>query len=277
MSFDFRSILKESGGKSDSDISLLSVALALAAASHEGIHADRYFNHVSKMAADAGARYIALLNAGAKDDAGVRLAALKYVLSEQEQYGGDSERYDDMQNADLMRVIDRRKGMPIALSLLYIHVARENGWEVDGLNFPGHFLCRMQFGAERIIFDPFSACKVMEAPDLRALLKKHQGERAELSADYYRPCGNREILLRLQNNVKLRLIEAEDYAAALEHVELMRLFAPEDYRLLFDVGVLYARTGRREDARGVLEKYVAQAPDARDRRDALALLASIMD
>lgn len=275
--FDYRSVLQESGGKSDSGINLLSVALALAAAHHEGISVDRYFNHVSKMASEAGARYIALLNAGAKDDAGVRLAALKYVLGEQEQYTGDTEHYNDLQNADLMRVIDRRKGMPIALCLLYIHVGRENGWEVDGLNFPGHFLCRMQFGAERIIFDPFDGCKMMEAPDLRALLKKSQGEKAELSADYYSPCSNREILLRLQNNVKLRLIEAEDYQAALENVELMRLFAPDDYRLLFDAGVLYARTGKPEMARDVLETYVGRVPDGRNKRDALALLASIMD
>lgn len=275
--FDYRSVLQESGGKDDSDINLLSVALALAAANHEGISADRYFNHVSKMAGEAGARYIALLNAGAKDDAGVRLAALKYVLAEQGKYQGDTEQYNDLQNADLMRVIDRRKGMPIALCLLYIHVGRENGWKIDGLNFPGHFLCRIQFGSERVIFDPFHECKMMEAPDLRALLKKIQGDKAELSADYYKSCSNREILLRLQNNVKLRLIEAEDYEAALRSVDLMRMFAPEDHRLLFDAGVLYARTGERSAARDVLEKYIVQVPDGRDKRDALALLASIVD
>ncbi len=275
MSFDFRGVLIENGGKEDSEVGLLTVALAMAAAAHEGIVADKYFNHVSKIAGETGARYISLLNAGAKDDAGVRLAALKHILSDQENYEGDAETYDDLQNADLMRVVDRRKGMPISLCLLYIHVGRENGWDVEGLNFPGHFLARIQFGAERIIFDPFSKCKVMEAPDLRSLLKKVRGPEAELSADYYKPCTNREMLLRLQNNIKLRLIEAEDYKAALESVELMRLFAPCDYRLLLDAGVLYAKTGVIEKARDVLEKYIAVVPNAQDRRDAEGLLRSL--
>jgi len=277
MSFDAQSVLAQSGTKDDADLNLLALAMALAAPAHAGISIDKYFSHVNKMSVDVGARYIALLNAGAADDAGTRLAALKHILADQEHYDGDAETYDDLQNADLMRVIDRRKGMPIALCLLYIHVGRENGWDMDGLNFPGHFLARIQHGSERIIFDPFTACKVMDAPDLRALLKKVRGDKAELSADYYKPCSNRETLLRLQNNVKFRLIGAEDYAAALESVEMMRLLAPKDARLMFDAGVLYAKLGQRQAASDILEKYIAQAPTPQDRRDAENIIRQIQD
>jgi regulator of sirC expression with transglutaminase-like and TPR domain len=275
--FDADGILKEAGEKPDSEINLFTIAIALAAPEHEGISIDRYFSHAAKIARDCGERYIALLNAGAKDDAGVRLAALKHIIADREGYEGDTKNYDDLQNADLMRVIDRRRGMPIALAILYIHAGRENGWDVQGLNFPGHFLCRIDFGGERIIFDPFANCKMMEAADLRALIKKIHGKRAELSTEYYRACSNRDILLRLQNNIKSRLIAGEEYEAALAQVERMRLFAPDDYRLLLDAGVLYAKNGERDQAVDVLEKYIMAAPDARDRRDAERLLHSIQN
>lgn len=275
MSFDSRVILTESGTKDDGDINLFSVAMAFAAPSHDGISIDKYFQHMSRVSQDAGARYIELLNAGAKDDARTKLAALKHILGDREGYTGDIETYDDLQNADIIRVIERRKGLPIALCILYIHAGRLNGWSMDGLNFPGHFLARIEHGGERVIFDPFNACEIMEAPQLRDLIKRIRGNNAELSADYYRPCTNRDTLIRLQNNVKLRLIEAEEYAEALKSVEMMRLVDPQEYRLLLDGGVLYAKTGRNGEAVSLLDRYIALAPDARDRRDAEAIIRQI--
>lgn len=275
--FDPAAVLKDSGGKKDSEIDLLGVALAFSAQAHEGINLDRYIHHVAKMSADVGARHKELIAAGAADDAAARLAALKHVIADREAYRGDEESYDDLQNADLIGVIDRRRGMPIALSILYIHAGRMNGWDVEGLNFPGHFLCRIEHKGVRLIFDAFSGYKVMGAADLRALLKKIRGPNAELAVDYYQPCTNRDTLIRLQNNVKLRLIEAEDYALALKSVEMMRMIAPEEYRLLFDAGVLYAKTGQAAKAADVLEKYIALAPAAHDRRDAEAILRQMRD
>ena len=277
MTFDSRSVLIESGGKEDAELNLFTLALAFAAPSHEGISTDKYFSHATKVSKDVGERYIALLNAGADDDAATRLAALKHILHDREGYVGDTDNYDDLQNADLMRVIDRRKGLPISLCILYIHAGRENGWQVDGLNFPGHFLARIEYKGQRLIFDPFTGCEVMEAPELRSLLKRVRGDKAELSADFYKPCTNRETLIRLENNLKLRLIDAEDYDAAIEIIEMMRLLDPNEYRLLLDAGVLYAKTGRNKAALDVLEKYITLAPNPQDRRDAEAILRQIRD
>lgn len=275
MSFDPVAVLKECGGREDAQINLFTAAIALAAPSHPGIVADKYFNHMSKIARDVGERYRELVGANAPESALTQLASLSRVIDLMEGYKGDSERYDDLQNADMMRVIDRRRGMPIALGILYMQAGRMNGWTVHGLNFPGHFLCRIDSGAERIIFDPFEGGAIMEAPDLRMLVKRMRGGHAELSADYYAPCSNRETLMRLQNNIKLRLIEAEDYAGALRSVEMMRWFAPEEYRLFLDTGVLQARLGRRDEAIAALEEYIMRAPDPRDRQDAQMMIREL--
>jgi len=277
MSFDFRAILNESGGKEDPAIDIFTLALAFSAISYEGLNYDRYFSHMKKLIHAVGERFEALIDAGADDDARTRLAALKHILHDRENYEGDTESYDDLQNADLARVIERRKGMPISLCILYIQAGRGNGWAVDGLNFPGHFLARIEHNGERLIFDPFGGCEIMEAPDLRKLLKRVRGPNAELSADFYKPCTNRDILIRLQNNVKLRLIDAEDYEGALQSVDMMRALDPNEYRLLLDAGVLLAKTGQRKAAKDVLEKYIALAPNPQDRRDAESLLLSLRD
>ena len=277
MSFDPATYLHDIQNLPDGDINIALAALALCAPDHSGISFERYINHLKKMETDVHARHKALLDKGADDSAETCLAALKHILSDQEGYSGDTETYDDLQNADLIRVIDRRKGMPITLSILYIHVGRALGWDVAGLNMPGHFICRIEKDGSRLIFDPFDCAKILQASDLRVLLKKTQGEFAELAAEYFEPASSRGILVRLQNNLKLRLIENEEYEKALEIVEGMRLVDPDEFRLLLDAGVLYARVGQNKAAVRSLESYIDRAPGHKDRQEAAILLQQLRD
>src|SRR3546814_19245031 len=86
-----------------------------------------------------------------------------------------------------MRVIDRRKGLPVALGILYMHAARAQGWPAVGLNFPGHFLLRLERHGERAILDPFNEGRVHGATELLDLLKAMQGQDAELGPEHYQP------------------------------------------------------------------------------------------
>ncbi len=267
--------LSEFGKFSDDEIPLSETALVLSSLSHPGLDHDRYRHHISKLGDEVAQRYHDLLQAGAEDIPQTKIAALKHVIADQFGYMGEKDNYNDLQNADLARVIEQRRGLPIALAILAIEAARRQKWDVEGLNFPGHFLLRIEQGTSRLIFDPFNQFEILEAHDLRRLIKRVAGEGAELSATYYRTASNRDILVRLQNNIKLRQIEAEDYAGALETVESMRLFAPHEVRLLLDAGVLYARTGQKARAIEALEGYVANAPSPEDRYDAQLLLQNL--
>lgn len=265
------------GHQSDEQIPLAETALLLSSLAHPGLDLDRYRNHIRKLADEVKQRHYDLIQAGAEDNAQSRIAALKHVISDQFGYTGNKDHYNDLQNADLVRVIDQRKGLPIALSILALECARAQHWQVDGLNFPGHFLLRLEQDGARLIFDPFNQFTILQAPDLRNLLKQVAGQDAELSASFYKTASNRDILVRLQNNIKLRQIEAEDYQSALDTVETMRLFAPREVRLLLDAGVLYAKTGQKTKAMTVLEDYIKDAPSPQDRYDAQILLQNISD
>lgn len=276
MTDEHHAALKEVGLLKDGDINLAKTALILGGINSPGISLARYENHIIRLCDEVTQRHALLLNEGANDDAGTQLAALKHVLIDTHDYRGDLETYDDLQNVNLLRVIDRRKGMPIAISLLYIHVGQAQGWHVDALNFPAHVVCRIEKEGQRLLFDPFHSCKILQAADLRQLLKTLVRSDAELSTVYYEASTKREILIRLQNNIKLRLIENEEYGDAVKVIEQMRLIDPEEYRLLFDAGVLYARINQPVAAVTSLEKYIEQAPHA-DRHEALLILNQIKE
>lgn len=259
----------------DGDIDLFEGALALSAHNHPGIVLDKYRNHRKRMVDDVRAAHAEYVAAGNPDNLDAKIHALAEVFTRRHGYIGDDLRYNDLQNADLMRVIDRRLGLPITLSILCIAIGRDLGWPVVGVNFPAHFVIRMEEGGVRKIVDPFQGCIVLEAHDLREILKKTMGARAELSASYYDAASNRDTLVRLQNNIKHRQIEAEDYEGALATVDLMRRFAPDEYRLDLDAGVLMARLERPVAAIAALERYVARVPNPRDRHDAAVLLQEL--
>jgi regulator of sirC expression with transglutaminase-like and TPR domain len=197
------------------------------------------------------------------------------VLFDRHGYAGDQTTYNDLQNANLMSVIDRRRDLPIALGILYIHAARAQGWSIEGINFPGHFLLRLRDGAAAAIVDPFNGGRVCAAEDLRELVKAVEGETAELRPAHFQPAGNRQMLLRLQNNIKLRLLRGERVPEAAAVVERMLLVAPDEPGLWHEAGVLQGRLGNLRAAVSALENLVALCRGSENYRAATRLLADM--
>lgn len=171
-------------------------------------------------------------------------AALSETLCQRHGYRGDESDYDAPENANLMRVIDRRLGLPVALGILWCAVGRARGWGVVGLNFPGHFLIRLEVAGDRRILDPFFGGLVRGPEDLRALVKSMGGLWEELSPDHYAPVDDRAMLLRLINNTRQRALAGEAYDRALIVSDLMLALAPEEPMLWRDYAVLNARMGQ---------------------------------
>ena len=238
--------LRRIAGLEDARINLAEAALALAARERPDVSPDPHLAHLDELVA-AVRNQSENENSKVSEEAGANLAArrnaLSRILHEVHGYTGDQQSYDDLQNANLMHVIDRRKGLPIALGILYIHCGRSFGWDICGLNFPGHFLIRLDDGPTRMILDPFAGGKEVDVARLRTLLKSTHGPDAELSPAHYAPASNRNILVRLQNNRKVRLIKADQFAEALAAVEDMLLFAPGESSLWHEAGLLNSHIG----------------------------------
>ncbi|MDB5411422.1 MAG: hypothetical protein JWL84_6334 [Rhodospirillales bacterium] len=253
----------------DETLALAQAALALAARRRRDGDPAVYAAHLAVLEADVR------LASGAASDIAGRAQVLASVIAGRHGYRGDAETYDDLQNADLRRVIERRKGLPVALGILYIHCGRAQGWTMRGLAFPGHFLVRLDEGVERAIIDPFNGGAICGAPELRGLLKATAGDAAELDRAHYEAVSDRQILLRLQNNIKQRLIRAERFEEALGTVEDMLLFAPDEASLWREAGLLNAQLDKLRAAIAAFEEYLRRDGSAAAKQPTAVLLQQL--
>src|SRR5579863_706784 len=261
--------LREVGVMQSESLPIAEAALALASFDRPRIALARYRQHLRLLARDVGRHSAAA--AGLIGQA----TALNEIIILKHGYSGDELTYDDLQNANLMRVIDRRKGLPVALGILYISAARAQGWEAVGLGFPGHFLIRLSQGPERVIVDPFHGGRTLDAMALRELLKAIAGQEIELTPDHYAPVPDREVLLRLQNNLKSRLIQGQQVERAARVIETMQMLAPDLADLWREAGLLQAQLGNMRAAMNSIEQFVARSPDGAARHEAAVTLQQL--
>jgi len=251
-------------------IDLLEAALAMSALQRGGpVSLTPLRQHVASMATDL---------ADLVRRRGAAPERLADVIARAYAYRGDSETYDDLQNADLARVIERRKGLPVALSILYLHVARAQGWDAEGLAFPGHFLIRVAIDDARHVVDPFHDGMVRDAAQLRELVRRVLGDDAELQPGHFDAVSDRDVLLRLENNVRLRLARREDWAGAACSLDRMLAIAPDRPELLFEAGQINARLDKRRAAIAAFERFLgveAGQADPSLRHQASALLQEL--
>ena len=267
---DIHRILRQAGTLPDHEIDLAGTALELAALDRK-CSTGWYHEHIARLTAEVGAVAEDLEPDGVDGPA----LALRTVFAERYGYHGDTATYEDPQNANLMRVIDRRKGLPVALGILYIHAARAQGWDCAGLNFPGHFLIRLDRHGERAILDPFDAGRPRGPADLRSLLKAVLGQDAELQHTHYAPIGNRAVLLRLQNNLKMRHANASRFGEAAKVLDGMLMIAPEESGLWREAGLVKARLGEYGAAIEALDRFISAADSDDARHEAATLLQQI--
>ena len=273
--WDPRQVLAAVGSLEDSAINIAEAGLALAALERQRTAPETYQEHLAAISAEM--QTAAGPDCKAEGDHGLfaRATTLSKVLAGGFGYQGDRVTYDDLQNANLMHVIDRRKGLPVALAILYIHAARSQGWAIEGVNFPGHFVVRLHNGSRAVILDPFAGGEACTTADLRRKLKAAAGEKAELQPEHYAAVGNRDILLRLENNLKIRLIQEGDLEKAATALERMLLVAPKHAPLYREAGLIQARLGNLSAARGALERFLEISDNDSQRHHVARLIQDL--
>jgi regulator of sirC expression with transglutaminase-like and TPR domain len=257
----------------DTEIDVAGAALQLARVDAPGADWQRAGEHLSEIARAA----VRIADRVASDDLPAQAAALRDLLAERYGYAGDAETYDDLANANLIRVIERRRGLPVALGIIWLHAARAAGWGAHGLDFPGHFLIALTGARTQAVLDVFADGRTLEAPDLRALVKRIEGPGAELRPGMLAPMRARAVLLRLQNNIRQRRLRASDLEGALACAEDMLRIAPDEAPLWRDTALLHQRLDHVAAALRCLQRFLELVPhgDAALRaRSAMAELRS---
>jgi regulator of sirC expression with transglutaminase-like and TPR domain len=247
-----RAVLARLGTMDDAAIPIAEAALAFAIIDRPGAPLAPVEAHLAQLAR-AGATLAG--NRGAEE----RALALRGLIAGGHGYGGDRETYDDPANANLISLVERRRGLPVALGVIWLHTAAAAGFDAWGIDFPGHFLIGIGGAgeggeSESVVVDVFDSGTFREEDELAALLGRVAGPGVALGPEHMRPMTVREVLLRLQNNIRLRRVAAGALDAALAAAEDMLLLAPESAPLWREAALLAERVGQKRAAINAWEK-----------------------
>ena len=264
-----RLALEAIGQLPDSELDLADAALQLARIDAPEADWRAARAHLSELARDT----VSVAIDRQEDDPSVRAGALAGVMAGRWRYAGAVDNYDDPANANLIQVIERRRGLPVALGILWLHCARAAGWEAFGVDFPGHFMIALPGGGSQLVLDVFDGGQPMDARSLRGLIKRVEGPKAELRPGLLQPMSARAVLLRLQNNLKLRRLNAGNLAGAVAAVEDMLRIAPDHASLWREAAVINQRLDHVGAALRCFEQFLVLVPEG----DAAARIRTEMD
>ena len=209
-----------------------------------------------------------------RERADAPVAALNHFVFNELGFAGNAEHYYDPRNSFLNEVLDRKLGIPITLSVVYLEVAARVGFAVQGVGFPGHFLVKHVAGDRTVFVDPFNGGELLSADDLAARHRSRAPDK-DLDPQLLAAASPRQILTRMLHNLKRIYAEQRDDARTLWVIDRLLLLAPEDPAERRDHGLVAARLGGASAAVADLEAYLAAAPGAADEREIRALVARL--
>ncbi|MBL8553137.1 MAG: tetratricopeptide repeat protein [Phenylobacterium sp.] len=242
-------ILSEAGGAADTEFPLLEAAIACA------VHEDPARDPAA--ARELARRGVERLSERLKRESPEE--AIAETMAGDLGLGGDLFTLDDPDNADILSVATRRRGLAVTIGLFYLHAARKCGLTVQGVDFPGHFLLRIETEEGPLALDPFSEGRVVLPSELtrRALHAGLTPNVADRLDRLMAPVSDRAVLLRLQNVCYATASNAGDYARA-ERAALRRaLLDPPDHRPWLDVAAAREGQGALAGALEALQKATA--------------------
>ena len=207
----------------------------------------------------------------------VMLHEMNRVLFEEEGFRGNAQAYYDPRNSFLNDVLDRRVGIPLTLSLLFLEVGWRLRLPLHGVNFPGHFLVRYDGAALQLLVDPFQLGEIRFEDQAQELLDRVYGGAVRLQPDYLRRAGRKDVIVRLLLNLKGIYLNARDDVRALATIERILLVRPATLDEVRDRGMVLARVGRVDEAIADLRSYLDSAPDAPDAQRIRMLIDGLAD
>jgi regulator of sirC expression with transglutaminase-like and TPR domain len=260
----------------DPRVDLARACLMIAEDAYPGLDVERYMAEIETMGLRLRAR---IGNAGGVEQ---RVIALNEFLFEELGYWGNTDDYYDPRNSYLNEVIDRKTGIPITMSILYMEIGRRIGLPLEGVSFPGHFLVRLRLRGGVLILDPFSGGAPQSEAELRQRLQRVIPEGAadvsvaELPLDQFlEPASNRQILSRVLRNLKGIYREADKPEKLLHVLNRILVVSPDAASELRDRGYAYQRLECWGPALKDLRDYLDRDPEAADMDEVRAALVEL--
>jgi regulator of sirC expression with transglutaminase-like and TPR domain len=252
----FRSLL----ARPDDEVPLAECALTFAAEARPGLDVAAYLAQLDALAEALRRRH--------RPDMSVAdtIVVLNRYLFDELGFAANAQDYYDPRNSYLNEVLDRRIGIPITLSVVYLEIGRRLGLVLDGVSFPGHFLVKCALKEGTVVIDPYLKGASLGIDDLTKRLRALQGgsaPRPPVSA-LLAAASSREIIVRMLRNLKVIHLEAKAWREALWALDYQLIAAPEAVEAYRERGNVYLEMECFRAALGDFEQYLKLAADADD-------------
>lgn len=247
----------------DPDINLVEAALVIALEEYPDLDIESYLQRLNAMASEVISRI--------GDDTTVErtLDELNHVLFVDEGFTGNEENYIDPRNSFINEVMNRKLGIPITLSVIYITVGRSVGLPLTGVSFPGHFLVKLSLDDGDVVIDPYAGGITLTREELLQRLTSIYDTRPDDNElmQALEATDNKAILVRLLRNLKLVYLKTGDRERALAAVDRIVRIMPGDVREIRDRGRIYQDLDCFQAALADFREYLDRQPQAWDAED----------
>jgi len=245
----------------DSAIPLAEAALLMACEEYPQLEVSPYvdkLDHMAEMAQES-------LRSG--DSPIETVEKINTLLFETLGVRGNTDDYYDPRNSFFNDVLDRRVGIPITLSTVYLEVTRRLKFPIVGVGMPGHFIVKFADRDDEFFLDPFERGKILTREDCQLKLHEMYGDSLEFHDRLLGRVTNRQILSRMLNNLKLIYLKAQAFDKGLAIVDMMLMTNPDDCEQFRDRGLLRLHLRQFEAATKDLNQYLTGCPAAHDREE----------
>lgn len=254
----------------DASIDLARAALLVAAEEYPALDIDLYLARLAEIAERVRLRLKSQGQAFSDppttlDEYLVVLQAMNAILFEQERFRGNRIDYYNPQNSFLNRVLERRLGIPLTLSLIYMEVGKRLGLRIEGIGMPFHFMVRCSLaGHAPLYIDPYEKGKFLSEQECRQRLALIFKDEKDFDPGWLEPLSSRQFLIRMLTNLKHIYLHKSDFQRALMASDRILLLNPTLALELRDRGMVHFHLKRYSRAIHDLGTYIELAPQADD-------------
>ena len=221
----------------DQQVDLARGALLIAAAAYPDMDESLYLERLDRMASRVKGDMTADISPA---DIIIRI---NHLLFDEKKFRGNREKYYDPDNSFLNRVLDRKTGIPITLSLIYMEIAGRLGLDVRGIGLPGHFIVALYPVTKIIYIDPFNRGKILSVDDCLELVRTHMGETVASDHNWLRPIDRKELLARMLRNLKLIYAQQDNDIMLFKMIHWILTLQPDAPGELRERAILYEAIG----------------------------------
>jgi regulator of sirC expression with transglutaminase-like and TPR domain len=192
------------------------------------------------------------------------IQVINQYLFEELKFSGNRQNYYDPDNSCLNCVLDRRLGIPISLSLVYLEIAARLGFPMVGVGMPGHFLIRPAIDEMEVFVDPFHSGEILFLADCQARFYQQYGPEAAWQDSFLAPVPPKAFLVRMLLNLKTVYLTLEVFERAIATLDKLLILMPQQPQQMRDRGLLHYELQQYEQAEQDLKGYLRSHPQAPD-------------